>query len=73
MLRRFAPDAVFSMGGYVAGPGDAGRGAAPIPLVVMEPNAIPGSPIADRARLSIARWSAFEETARWFPARAGPR
>src|ERR1700689_1494175 len=42
MLDRAAPAAVFSMGGYVAGPVLLAAMGKRIPIVVMEPNAIPG-------------------------------
>jgi UDP-N-acetylglucosamine--N-acetylmuramyl-(pentapeptide) pyrophosphoryl-undecaprenol N-acetylglucosamine transferase len=59
--------AVFSMGGYVAGPATLAALLSRVPLVVMEPNAVPG--FTNRA---IGRWVSralisFEETARYFP------
>lgn len=68
--RRFSakrPDAVFSMGGYVAGPPVLAAVMHGIPLVVMEPNAVPGF-----TNRHIARWVkralvSFEETQRYFP------
>ena len=61
------PDAVFSMGGYVAGPPVLAALMRGVPLVVMEPNAIPGF-----TNRYIARWVkrallSFEETERFFP------
>jgi UDP-N-acetylglucosamine--N-acetylmuramyl-(pentapeptide) pyrophosphoryl-undecaprenol N-acetylglucosamine transferase len=60
--------AVFSMGGYVAGPATLAALISRVPLVVMEPNAVPG--FTNRA---IGRWVSralisFSETARFFPA-----
>ena len=60
--------AVFSMGGYVAGPPVLAAIAAGVPVVVMEPNAAPG--FTNRA---IGRWVSralisFPETAGSFPA-----
>ncbi len=61
------PAAVFSMGGYVAGPPVLAALARGVPVVVMEPNAIPGatnkwiSPWVRRALIN------FEETRRFFP------
>jgi UDP-N-acetylglucosamine--N-acetylmuramyl-(pentapeptide) pyrophosphoryl-undecaprenol N-acetylglucosamine transferase len=60
--------AVFSMGGYVAGPPVMAALVSGIPVVVMEPNAMPG--FTNRV---IARWVAralisFPETAAHFPA-----
>lgn len=70
VLRLFGkvkPGAVFSMGGFVAGPVMAAAVLAGTPLVIMEPNAIPGA-----ANRYVARWVSralvsFEETRRWFP------
>ncbi len=61
------PAAVFSMGGYVAGPPVLAALLRGVPVVVMEPNAVPGF-----TNRHIARWVkraliAFEETARFFP------
>jgi len=61
------PAAVFSMGGYVAGPPVLAALMRGVPVVVMEPNAVPG--LTNRW---IARWVkraliGFEETARFFP------
>ena len=62
------PGAVFSMGGYVAGPPVLAALLRGTPVVVMEPNAVPGF-----TNRHIARWVnraliGFEETARFFPA-----
>ncbi len=69
-IRRFAewrPAAVFSMGGYVAGPPALAALMRGVPLVVMEPNAVPGF-----TNRRIARWVkraliSFEETRKYFP------
>ncbi len=42
ILRRFAPDIVFGVGGYVTGPVIAAAGTLGIPVVLHEQNAIPG-------------------------------
>ncbi len=61
------PAAVFSLGGYAAGPPVLAALIRGVPVVVMEPNALPGvtnrwiAPLVRRALL------AFEETARFFP------
>jgi UDP-N-acetylglucosamine--N-acetylmuramyl-(pentapeptide) pyrophosphoryl-undecaprenol N-acetylglucosamine transferase len=70
-LRRFRarrPDAVFSIGGYVAGPPVLAAVIGGVPLVVMEPNAVPGF-----TNRHVARWVkralvSFTETQRYFPA-----
>jgi UDP-N-acetylglucosamine--N-acetylmuramyl-(pentapeptide) pyrophosphoryl-undecaprenol N-acetylglucosamine transferase len=61
------PAAVFSMGGYVAGPPVLAALLRGTPVVVMEPNAVPGF-----TNRHIARWVkraliSFEQTARFFP------
>ncbi len=66
-FREWQPAAVFSMGGYVAGPPVLAALFRGIPVVVMEPNAVPG--VTNRW---ISRWVkralvSFEETARFFP------
>jgi UDP-N-acetylglucosamine--N-acetylmuramyl-(pentapeptide) pyrophosphoryl-undecaprenol N-acetylglucosamine transferase len=59
--------AVFSMGGYAAGPPVIAALARGVPVVVMEPNAVPGftnrriAPLVKRALIS------FPETAGYFP------
>lgn len=65
---RWKPAAVFSMGGYVAGPPVLAALLRGVPIVVMEPNAVPGA-----TNRWIARWVSralinFEETRRFFPA-----
>lgn len=70
-LKKFAewkPSAVFSMGGYVAGPPVLAALMKGVPVVVMEPNAVPGA-----TNRWISRWVrraliAFEETRHFFPA-----
>jgi UDP-N-acetylglucosamine--N-acetylmuramyl-(pentapeptide) pyrophosphoryl-undecaprenol N-acetylglucosamine transferase len=68
LLRRFRPHAVFSMGGYVSGPVMLAAVLSRAPLIVMEPNAVPGfanrkiAPYVYRALLG------FEATRKWFPA-----
>ena len=67
VLDRAKPAAVFSTGGYVAGPVLLAALWKRVPVVVMEPNAIPGfthrrlAPFIARALVS------FPETTRWFP------
>ena len=66
-FRARTPDVVFSMGGYVAGPPVLAAIFLGIPVVVMEPNAVPGF-----TNRRIARWVkraliTFSDTARYFP------
>ena len=66
-LRALRPRAVFSMGGYVAGPTVAAALLQGIPLIAMEPNAAPG--ITNRLGGRYARKTllTFPESARYFP------
>jgi UDP-N-acetylglucosamine--N-acetylmuramyl-(pentapeptide) pyrophosphoryl-undecaprenol N-acetylglucosamine transferase len=65
---RYKPAAVFSMGGYVAGPPVMAAIARQIPVVVMEPNAIPGFTNRIIGRVVTRALVSFPETARYFPA-----
>jgi UDP-N-acetylglucosamine--N-acetylmuramyl-(pentapeptide) pyrophosphoryl-undecaprenol N-acetylglucosamine transferase len=61
------PGAVFSMGGYVAGPVVLAARLCRIPCVLMEPNALPGF-----TNRKMASWTAralvnFQETLQYFP------
>jgi len=67
MLDRAKPAAVFSTGGFVAGPVLLAALWKRLPVVVMEPNAVPGF-----THRRLGRWIAralvsFPETERWFP------
>lgn len=62
------PAAVFSMGGYVAGPPVLAALLRGVPLVVMEPNAAPGFTNRWIARGVSRALINFEETRRYFPA-----
>jgi UDP-N-acetylglucosamine--N-acetylmuramyl-(pentapeptide) pyrophosphoryl-undecaprenol N-acetylglucosamine transferase len=68
ILGSWKPDAVFSMGGFVAGPVVLGAVLRRIPIVAMEPNAIPGFTNRKLAPFVYRALAGFEETARWFPA-----
>jgi UDP-N-acetylglucosamine--N-acetylmuramyl-(pentapeptide) pyrophosphoryl-undecaprenol N-acetylglucosamine transferase len=68
LLRRFGAQAVFSTGGFVAGPVMAAALVWRIPLIVMEPNAIPGLANRRFARHVYRALIGFESTQRWFPA-----
>ena len=67
ILRRFRPRAVFSMGGFVAGPVVLATAASRIPLVVMEPNAVPGFANRKMARYVYRALLGFDATRKWFP------
>jgi len=60
-------DAVFSMGGYVAGPPVIAAILNRVPVVVMEPNAVPGFTNRSISRLVARALVAFPETADFFP------
>jgi UDP-N-acetylglucosamine--N-acetylmuramyl-(pentapeptide) pyrophosphoryl-undecaprenol N-acetylglucosamine transferase len=68
LLRKFRAEAVFSMGGYVAGPVMLAAALAGIPLVVMEPNSVPGFANRKMAGRVYRALLGFETTRRWFPA-----
>jgi len=67
MLDRERPAAVFSTGGFVAGPVLLAALGKRIPIVIMEPNAIPGFTHRKLARFVSRALVSFPETARWFP------
>ncbi len=64
---KYRPAAVFSMGGYVAGPPVLAAILRRTPLVVMEPNAIAGFTNRFIGRFVSRALVSFEETARYFP------
>ena len=65
---KFKAAAVFSMGGYVAGPPVMAALLRQRPVVVMEPNAVPGFTNRIIGRRVARALISFPETARWFPA-----
>jgi UDP-N-acetylglucosamine--N-acetylmuramyl-(pentapeptide) pyrophosphoryl-undecaprenol N-acetylglucosamine transferase len=67
ILGSWKPHAVFSMGGYVAGPVVIAAVLRRIPIVIMEPNAMPGFTNRKLAPFVYRALVGFEETARWFP------
>jgi UDP-N-acetylglucosamine--N-acetylmuramyl-(pentapeptide) pyrophosphoryl-undecaprenol N-acetylglucosamine transferase len=67
LLDRTRPVAVFSMGGYVAGPVLIAALWKRLPVVVMEPNAVPGFTHRKLARFITKALVSFEETIRYFP------
>jgi len=66
-LKRERPAAVFSMGGYVAGPPVIAALLRRIPVVAMEPNAVPGIMNRYTARWVTRALITFPETAKFFP------
>jgi len=67
ILARRRPAAVFSMGGYVAGPVVIAAVLRRVPIVAMEPNAVPGFTNRHVARFVRRALVTFPETARFFP------
>lgn len=67
LFDRYRPAAVFSMGGYVAGPVLLAAWWRGLPVVVMEPNAIPGLTHRRMARFVHRALVSFPETAVFFP------
>ena len=65
---RYREAAVFSMGGYVAGPPVMAALVKRVPEVVMEPNAVPGFTNRAIGRLVARALVAFPETGRYFAA-----
>ncbi len=68
ILMRSGARAVFSLGGYVAGPVMLATLIRGLPLVVMEPNAIPGLANRRLGRRVYRALLGFESAAKWFPA-----
>jgi UDP-N-acetylglucosamine--N-acetylmuramyl-(pentapeptide) pyrophosphoryl-undecaprenol N-acetylglucosamine transferase len=60
-------DALFSMGGYAAGPPVMAALSRRIPVVAMEPNAFPGFTNRTIGRFVARALISFPETARYFP------
>jgi UDP-N-acetylglucosamine--N-acetylmuramyl-(pentapeptide) pyrophosphoryl-undecaprenol N-acetylglucosamine transferase len=67
ILQRNRAVAVFSMGGYVAGPVVLAALLKRVPVAVMEPNAVPGMTNRKLARFTARALVNFEETVRYFP------
>jgi UDP-N-acetylglucosamine--N-acetylmuramyl-(pentapeptide) pyrophosphoryl-undecaprenol N-acetylglucosamine transferase len=70
MFRRLGdrrPAAIFSLGGYVAGPVMLAAWLRRIPMVLMEPNAVPGMTNRWMGRVIARALVNFPETARYFP------
>ncbi len=63
----YRPAAIFSMGGYVAGPVMLAGWWRRIPTVIMEPNAVPGLTNRQMARFVSRALVSFKETVRYFP------
>jgi len=68
LLGRLRPAAVFSMGGFAAGPVALAACLRRLPLVVMEPNAMPGITNRRLGRCISRALVSFPEAGRFFPA-----
>ena len=68
LLGRLKPAAVFSMGGFAAGPVVLAAISRGLSVVVMEPNAMPGLTNRQIGRFVFRALVSFPETERWFPA-----
>ncbi len=67
LLAKYKPSAIFSMGGYVAGPVMLAGAFKRVPMVVMEPNAIPGFTSRRMSRFIARALLSFPQAARYFP------
>ncbi len=67
VIEREKPAAVFSMGGYVAGPVLLAALWKHVPVVMMEPNTVPGFTHRQLARFAARALISFQETATFFP------
>src|SRR5579871_3162798 len=67
LLKQHHPQAVFSMGGYAAGPVVLAALWKRLPLIVMEPNAMPGLTNRQVGRFVTRALLSFSEAARFFP------
>ncbi|MBI4908255.1 MAG: undecaprenyldiphospho-muramoylpentapeptide beta-N-acetylglucosaminyltransferase [Acidobacteria bacterium] len=68
LIRERKPAAVFSMGGFVAGPATIAAWLMRKPIVLMEPNAIPGMVNRRIGRIARRALLSFAEAAPFFPA-----
>jgi len=67
LLGQYNPAAIFSLGGYAAGPVVLGGLLKGVPLVVMEPNAMPGLTNRQVGRYVSRALLSFPDAARFFP------
>lgn len=67
LMRARRPAAVFSMGGYAAGPVVLAAWLRRLPVIVMEPNAMPGLTNRKMGRFVARALISFPEAARFFP------
>jgi UDP-N-acetylglucosamine--N-acetylmuramyl-(pentapeptide) pyrophosphoryl-undecaprenol N-acetylglucosamine transferase len=68
VVRDFAPDVIFSIGGYASGPTVLIGRVRRVPCVLLEPNAIPGLTNRLLGRIATKICVGFPRTAAFFPA-----
>lgn len=69
ILRRFRPDVVVGVGGYASGPMVLAAALAGYPAAIQEQNSVPGITNRVLGKVVAAVFIAFEDAARFFPAR----
>jgi UDP-N-acetylglucosamine--N-acetylmuramyl-(pentapeptide) pyrophosphoryl-undecaprenol N-acetylglucosamine transferase len=69
ILRRFKPEVVLGVGGYASGPMVLAAALLGYPTAIQEQNSVPGLTNRVLGRLVRAIFIAFEDAARFFPAR----
>ena len=69
VIRNFAPDVIFSIGGYAAGPTVLAGWGQRVPCVLLEPNAVPGLTNRLLGRVATKICVGFARTMTLFPAR----
>lgn len=69
IVQEHQPAALFSMGGYVAGPATIAAWFLRCPIVLMEPNAMPGMANRYAGKLATKALLSFEEAKQFFPPR----
>lgn len=69
ILRRFRPDVVLGVGGYASGPMVLAAALLGYPTAIQEQNSVPGITNRVLSKLVRAIFIAFEDAARFFPAR----
>jgi UDP-N-acetylglucosamine--N-acetylmuramyl-(pentapeptide) pyrophosphoryl-undecaprenol N-acetylglucosamine transferase len=67
VVREFAPDLIFSIGGYASGPMVLAGWARRVPCVLLEPNVIPGLTNRLLGRFATRVCVGFPRTAQFFP------
>ena len=66
LIREYAPNVVFGIGGYAAGPGTAAALRLKVPVLLFEPNAVPGLTNRLAGKRVQGAVINFAEAAQWF-------